>query len=264
MIGFIGCGNMARAIINGMIDNKLVGRAHLIASAASEGTKEYIANELQINLAADNREVAERSDLIFLAVKPQILNKVIAEIKEVDRTGKTFVAMSPGKTFDWFRDAFGGPLALIRTAPNTALSVGEGMTALCANELTPQDKLDMVTEIFSCLGLAVSVEEKQLEIALALGGSTPAFACMFIESLADGAVAEGMPRALAYKIAAQAVAGTGKMMLKTGKHPGALKDQVTSPGGTTIEGINALEDSAFRSAAMNAVRAAIQKGEELK
>ena len=264
MIGFIGCGNMAKAIINGMIENKLVGRAHLIASAASELTKKYIAEELQIGLAADNREVAERSDMIFLAVKPQILEKVIAEIRDVDRAGKTFIAMSPGKSFDWFSEQFKGPLALIRTAPNTPLSVGEGMTAICANALTAPDKLNMVTEIFSCLGITVSVEEKQLDIALALGGSTPAFAYLFIEALADGAVAEGMPRALAYKIAAQAVAGSGKMVLKTGKNPAALKDEVTSPGGTTIEGINVLEDSAFRSAAMNAVRASIRKAEKLK
>lgn len=264
MVGFIGCGNMGRAIINGMIENRLVSREKIIASAASDLTKKYIAEELKIVLAADNREVVEKSDIIFFAVKPQILGKVIPEIKDTDRSGKTFVSMSPGKTFDWFTEQFGGPLALIRTAPNTALSIGEGMTAICGNALTAPDRLDTVTEIFNCLGISVSVEERLLDIALALGGSSPAFAYMFIEALADGAVAEGMPRTLAYKIAAQAVAGSGKMVLKSGKNPAMLKDEVASPGGTTIEGINTLEDSAFRAAAMNAVRDCIRKAEEMK
>lgn len=264
MIGFIGCGNMGRAIINGILENKLAGRDNIIASAVSELTRKYIAEDLRICLAQSNREVVEKADTIFFAVKPQMLQKVIAEIKDADRTGKTFVSMSPGKSFDWFAEQFGGPLAMIRTAPNTALSAGEGITAVCGNSLTPPDRLDKVTEIFSGLGTAVTVEEKMLDIALALGGSTPAFACMFIEALADGAVAEGMPRALAYTIAAQAVAGSGKMVLKTGKNPAMLKDEVASPGGTTIEGINVLEDSAFRAAAMNAIRACIKKAEAMK
>lgn len=264
MIGFIGCGNMGRAIIKGIIEKGLVSREKVIASAASDLTKKCISEELKINLASDNRETVEKADIIFFAVKPQILEKVISEIKDIDISGKTFVSMSPGKTFDWFNDRFGKPAALVRTAPNTALSIGEGMTAVCGNPLVAPARLDTITEIFSCLGLTVSVEEKLLDIVLALGGSSPAFAYMFIEALADGAVAEGMPRALAYKIAAQAVAGSGKMVLESGKNPAALKDEVASPGGTTIEGINTLEDSAFRSAAMNAVRSCIRKAESMK
>lgn len=264
MTGFIGCGNMARAIINGIAEKRLVSRENMIASAVSELTQKYITEELGINLAADNREVVEKSDIIIFAVKPQVLGKVISEIRDIDRSGKTFVSMSPGKTFDWFTEQFRGTAAVIRTAPNTALSIGEGVTAICANALTPPDRLDTVTEMFSCLGITVPAEEKLLDVALALGGSSPAFAYMFIEALADGAVAEGMPRAMAYRIAAQAVAGSGKMVLKSAKTPAMLKDEVASPGGTTIEGINTLEDHAFRAAAMNAVRECIRKANEMK
>ncbi len=263
MIGFIGCGNMARAIINGLVGNSYTKKENLVASAATETTKDYIVNTLGIGCASSNAEVVEKSDLIFLAVKPQKLESVIEEIRSLDLNGKTFVSMSPGKTLSWFREQFQKAVAVIRTAPNTPLLCGEGMTSICASPLVSPARVDEVREIFGSMGRTALMEEKLMDNAMALSGSSPAFVFMFIEALADGAVAEGMPRSLAYELAAQAVVGSGKMVLTSGKHPGQLKDEVASPAGTTIEGIGVLEEAAFRSAVAEAVRECIARSREL-
>lgn len=263
MIGFIGCGNMGRAIINGMLKNGYCGKTCIIASAASAATSEYIERTLCITAASSNAEVVEKADIIFFAVKPQMLSHVIEEIKNLELEGKTFVSMSPGKTISWFQKEFGKPVALVRTAPNTPLMCAEGMTCLCANDLTAKESLEQVRNIFDGAGRTALIEEKLMDTAMALGGSTPAYVYMFIEALADGAVAEGMPRPLAYEIAAQTVMGSAKMVLCSGKHPGALKDEVTSPAGTTIEGLNVLEDAGFRSAVMGAIRECVDKSRRM-
>lgn len=263
MIGFIGCGNMARAIIQGMINNKITKAEKIIASAASDSTRQYMTGTLKINAAKDNAEVVQNADIIFFGIKPQVMEKVIAEVRDLDLNGKTFVSMAPGKTFDWFTGQFGKSVSVIRTAPNTALMCAAGMTSICANALTSPDKLDYVNNVFSSLGRTAMVEEKLLDIALSVSGSSPAFVYMFIEALADGAVAEGMPRSLAYELAAQAVLGSGKLVIESGKLPAQLKDEVASPAGTTIEGINVLEEEGFRGAVMDAVRACIDKAKNL-
>lgn len=263
MIGFIGCGNMARAIIRGLTENQYTDKQNIIASAASKDTARYIEETLKITAAASNSEVVEKSDIIFFAVKPQVLEKVIKEIRELDLAGKTFVSMSPGKSIAWFEEQFQKAVAVIRTAPNTPLMCGEGMTSVCANALTPPDKLVQVKEIFEKMGRTAMVDEKLLDVAMALSGSSPAFVFMFIEALADGAVAEGMPRALAYELAAQAVTGSGRMVLSSSKLPAQLKDEVASPAGTTIEGIHVLEDGAFRASVMGAVRECVAKSREM-
>ena len=263
MIGFIGCGNMGRAIINGMMKNGFVKGKDIIASAASAATAEYIDKTLGITAASSNAEVVEKSDIIFLAVKPQMLSHVITEIRDLNLQGKTFVSMSPGKSLAWFRGEFKKDIALVRTAPNTPLMCGEGMTCLCANELTKEEDLEQIRGIFEASGRTALIPEKLMDTAMALGGSTPAYVYMFIEALADGAVAEGMPRPLAYEIAAQTVMGSAKMVLTSGKHPGALKDEVTSPAGTTIEGLNVLEDAGFRSAVMGAIRECVDKSRRM-
>lgn len=254
---------MAKAIIKGLIKDPHIKRSTLIASAASEETLKYIEQILKITAASSNREVVKKSDLIFLAVKPQILEKVIKEIREEDLDGKTFVAMSPGKSISWFEEQFKKPVALIRTAPNTPLMFSEGMTSICKNALTSQMKFDQVKEIFDQMGQTEVVDEKLLDTAMALSGSSPAFVFMFIEALADGAVAEGMPRSMAYKMAAQTVIGSGKMVLESGKLPSGLKDEVASPAGTTIEGIQVLESAGFRAAVMKALRECVAKSKKL-
>ncbi len=263
MIGFIGCGNMAKAIITGMINSGFAGREDIIASAASENTKTYIKETLKINAAGCNMEVVEKSDIVIFGIKPQMMEKVIAEIRDADTEGKVFVSLAPGKTFKWFNEQFRKEVALVRTAPNTPAMVGEGMTSITAGENVPADKADEVVRIFECLGRTAKVDEKLIDVASAVSGASPAFVFMFIEALADGAVAEGMPRKLAYELASQAVLGSGKMAVCSGKIPAQLKDEVTSPGGTTIEGINVLEDMGLRAAIMDAVRASVAKSRQI-
>ena len=184
---------------------------------------------------------------------------VIAEIKDSNLENKVFVSLAPGKTFDWFDEKFGRKIKLVRTAPNTPAMVLEGMTSLSKGSLVTNDEFENVIKIFDSFGRTAVVPENLLDVASAESGASPAFVFMFIEALADGAVAEGMPRKTAYTLAAQAVLGSAKMVLESGKIPAMLKDEVASPGGTTIEGINTLENEGFRSAIMDAVRACVAK-----
>ncbi len=262
-IGFIGCGNMGRAMINGILQSGLVKNEELIASAKSEETCNKIKNDLQIQLAASNREVAQFSDLIFLAVKPQYYAQVIAEIKDMIRPEQIVVSIAPGKTLAWLEGLFGRPVKLVRTMPNTPAMVGEGMTAYSVSvQVTPEEK-EQVAGICRCFGKAEEVDESMMDAVTSVSGSSPAYVFLFIEAMADAAVADGMPRAQAYTFAAQAVLGSAKMVLKTGMHPGALKDMVCSPGGTTIEAVRVLEERGMRSSVIEAMKACAKKAGEM-
>lgn len=262
-IGFIGCGNMGTAMLNGILQSGMLQAGELIASAKSEATRGKIKNELHINLAASNQEAAEFSDIVFLAVKPQYYAQVIAEIKEFVRKEQIFVSIAPGKSLEWLEDLFGRPVKLVRTMPNTPAMVGEGMTAYCANtQVTPEEKAQ-IARILRCFGKAEEVEETMMDAVTSVSGSSPAYVFMFIEAMADAAVADGMPRAKAYTFAAQAVLGSAKMVLETGMHPGALKDMVCSPGGTTIEAVRVLEDRGMRSSVIEAMKACAKKAGEM-
>lgn len=262
-IGFIGCGNMGTAMLNGILQSGMLQAGELIASAKSEATRGKIKNELHINLAASNQEAAEFSDIVFLAVKPQYYAQVIAEIKEFVRKEQIFVSIAPGKSLGWLADLFVRPVKLVRTMPNTPAMVGEGMTAYCANtQVTPEEKAQ-IARILRCFGKAEEVEETMMDAVTSVSGSSPAYVFMFIEAMADAAVADGMPRAKAYTFAAQAVLGSAKMVLETGMHPGALKDMVCSPGGTTIEAVRVLEDRGMRSSVIEAMKACAKKAGEM-
>lgn len=261
-IGFIGCGNMARAIINGMI-RKGYPKENLMASAKSEETLEYIKNELGIHSEEQNSEIAKQADIVILAVKPIYMEEVINEIKGEINLKKIVVTLAPGKTIEWIEKKFGKKIKLVRTMPNTPAMVSSGMTALCQNDKITENDLKVIKKIFESCGRAEVINENIMDAVVGVSGSSPAFVFMFIEAMADAAVAEGMPRAQAYKFAAQTVMGSAKLMLETGKHPGELKDMVCSPGGTTIEGVNALESCAFRSAVIEAVREAADKSRRM-
>ncbi len=263
MIGFMGCGNMAKAIISGILLKGIASPDEIIAYAPSESTKHIIKEELKINLASCNKEVAKESDIIIFGIKPQMMDGVIAEIKDCDLNNKVIVSLAPGKTFEWFYEKFEKKVKIVRTAPNTPATVLEGMTSLTKGDNVSDEEFDLVRQIFNSFGKTAEVPEKLLDVALALSGASPAFVFMFIEALADGAVAEGMPRKTAYTLAAQAVLGSAKMVLETDKLPAMLKDEVASPAGTTIEGINTLEDKGFRAAVMDAVRACVEKSKKV-
>lgn len=262
-IGFIGCGNMATAMIKGMLDSKIVSGSDITASAKSEKTKEKIRKELQIRCARDNASVVESADVIFLAVKPQYYEEVIKEIKDAVNEEQIIVTIAPGKTLKWLTEKFGKDVKLIRTMPNTPAMVKEGMLGLCKNELVTDKEMEQVCRLCESFGKAKEVPEHLMDVVVGVSGSSPAYIFMFIEAMADAAVAEGMPRAQAYTFAAQSVLGSAKMVLETGMHPGALKDMVCSPGGTTIEAVSVLEQKGMRSAVIEAVRACIKKAGEM-
>ncbi len=262
-IGFIGLGNMARAMISGMLKQGLFKPEQIIGSAKTAATEERVAGEYGIGVRRADREVAAESGTLVLAVKPQFMAEVIDEIKDAARPDQLIISIAAGKTFDWLAGAFGRELKFVRCMPNTPAMVGEGCTAVCVNDLVTDEEAAYCIKLMESFGRAGLIDERLADIAGAVGGCSPAYAFMFAEAMADGAVLSGMPRAQAYEFAAQAMLGSAKLMLETGRHPGELKDMVCSPGGTTIEGLKALEERGFRGAVIDAISACMAKYEKL-
>lgn len=263
-IGFIGGGNMATAIIGGILKASAAVPSDILVSAKSQATLDKISQNYKVEVSLDNRYVAEKADILFLAVKPAVLAGVIEQIKDLDYKDKLIVSIAAGQSLDNIMvSMFGKEIKLIRVMPNTPALVGEAMSALSPNELVSPDEAQLVLKIFETFGQAEIVPERLQDVVVGISGSSPAYAYMFIEALADGAVAEGMPRAQAYKFAAQALLGSAKMVLETGQHPGVLKDAVCSPAGTTIEAVASLEASGFRASVIEAERVCIEKSRDL-
>ena len=262
-LGFIGCGNMATAIIKGIISNGILDANEIIASCKTVASREKAKASLGIVMAESNREVVEQAEVIVLAVKPQFFEEVISEIKDVVRDEQLMVTLAPGKTLAWLEAQFGKPLKIIRTMPNTPAMVQEGMTAACPNPYVTEEDMAYVTQILEGCGSVEVVPERLIDAVVAVSGSSPAYVYMFIEAMADAAVAEGMPRKQAYTFAAKAVMGSAKMVLETGKHPGELKDMVCSPGGTTIEAVKVLEETGFRGSVMQAMEVCAEKSRNM-
>ena len=262
-IGFIGSGNMAQAIIGGMIDSKLVSKDNIYTTAVSDKTINLVKEKYGVNTSKDNKDVANKTDIIFLAVKPNVYKTVIDEIKDVVDENKLIVTIAAGQTIENIEDMFGRELRIIRTMPNTPALVGEGMGLITANKKATNEDVENVVKIFNSFGKSEIVEEALIDTAGSLSGCGPAYTYMYIEALADAAVESGVKRDLAYKLAAQMVLGSAKMVLESGEHPGALKDNVCSPGGTTIKGVNVLEKAGFRGVVIDALLASINKTLEM-
>ena len=188
---------------------------------------------------------------------------VIKEIRDVVADDTIVVSIAPGKKLTWIEGLFGKPLKIVRTMPNTPALVGEGMSCVCGNAKCSSEDVDTVCRIFAGFGKTEIVEEDMIDVVVGVSGSSPAYVFMFIEAMADAAVAQGMPRKQAYQFAAQAVLGSAKLLLETGMHPGELKDMVCSPAGTTIEGVRILEKNGFRSAVFEALQGAADKGKKM-
>lgn len=257
-LGFIGCGNMATAIMKGMIKNGVAQPYEIIGADLSEQSLDRIKKELQIQITADNKEAAQ-AEVLFLSVKPQFYETVIREIKDIVTKEQLIVTIAPGKTLEWMEKQFGRPLKIIRTMPNTPALVGEGITAVCCNGNVTEEDWNKAAAMIQSFGKCEVVPEHLMDVVTSVSGSSPAYVFMFIEAMADAAVADGMPRNQAYKFAAQAVLGSAKMVLETGTHPGELKDMVCSPGGTTIEAVRVLEEKGMRSAVFEAMKACTKK-----
>ena len=230
-IGFIGCGNMASAMIEGILGKGLYQKDEVIASVLTGESRMRKAANLGIEVVLDNHKVAKEARLLILAVKPQFYEEVLADIGRDLTSGHLIVGIAPGKTLAWLRERSGECRDVARLMPNTPAQVGEGITAVCCGETVSPESREILKQIASSFGQAVEIPERLVDVAGAVGGCSPAFVYMFIEALADAAVAEGMPRKMAYTFASQAVLGSAKMVLETGLHPGELKDMVTSPAG---------------------------------
>lgn len=262
-IGFIGCGKMAQAMIQGILFSKIVSPTQLTVSAKSLETLRDARETFQVNTTLDNREVAANSDFLFLAVKPNLYAEVIEEIQSVMKADTKLITIAAGISIEFIEKAFHQPVKAVRSMPNTPSLVGEGMSVLCANKLVTSEELEEVVQLFESFGKAEILEEKLMDAVPAVSGSSPAYVYMFIEALADGAVMQGIPRNQAYKLAAQAVLGAAKMVLETGMHPGELKDNVCTPGGATIQAVATLEKHHLRSSVISAMESCTKKSKEL-
>ena len=262
-IGFIGGGNMAGAIIGGMIEKKVYAPNQVMASGKDADSLNHLYNKYGIEVTDDNKKIMDWADVVFLSVKPQVLPCVIAEISPWVKNEQLFISIAAGKTIQWIEHEFGKAVKLVRVMPNTPALVGEGCTGLCANEKVSEEELALAKTIFDSCGTSYQVPEHLMDVVGAIAGSAPAFVFMFMEAMADAAVAGGMPRDLAYKMASQTVLGSGKLMLETGNHPGKLKDMVCSPGGTTICGVKVLEEQGMRGAIMDALDSCIEKSKKI-
>ncbi|MDO4753834.1 MAG: pyrroline-5-carboxylate reductase [Bacillota bacterium] len=258
-IGFIGCGNMACAMMEGMVRSSLVHAGEIMATALDLSKRKAFADGLGIRLTADSCEVAAYADVLFLAVKPHQYASVIEKISDAIRPQSIVVSIAPGFTLEQLELKFGKQVKLVRTMPNTPATVGEGMTAMCSNAHVTPEEIERVAALLKCFGKAEQVEEHQMDAVVAVSGSSPAYAFMMMEAMADAAVLHGLPRDKAYVFAAQALLGAAKMVLELGEHPASLKDKVCSPGGTTIEAVKKLEERGFRSAIMEAMQACAEK-----
>lgn len=257
---------MASAVIGGILKEGIAAPEDIIGSAKTKETAEKKAKEFGIEVCTENGKVAEQADVLVLAVKPQFFPEVISEIRDILRKETLVISVAAGKTIKYIEEQFGGSgngLKLIRCMPNTPALVLEGCTGFCVNGYVNQEEKELAKRLFCSFGKAIEVPERLMDTVGSVSGSSPAFVFMFIEALADGAVAEGMPRAQALEFAAQAVLGSAKLVLESGMHPGELKDMVCSPGGTTIQGVRTLEKGGMRSAVMEAVIACAEKSKKL-
>ncbi len=262
-IAFIGGGNIASAIISGMLSSAKFQPSDIIVSNPSEGKLNALNDKFGVSVTKNNLEAVSSADVILLTIKPNMYKSVIDEIKDSFGKSKILISVAPGISISTIEKSFNKGIKLIRSMPNTPAFVCEGLTSICSNENIEEEDLQLVSELFSCVGEVEIVEEKLMDVATAVAGSSPALVYMFIEALADGAVLKGMSREKAYIFASQAVLGSAKMVKETGISPAILKDNVASPGGTTIEAISHLEASGFRGIIIDAVRKCVEKAEKI-
>ena len=262
-IGFIGCGNMGTAMIQGILESGKCPPQEMMISCRTKKTLEEKKAQFGVQISTDNRDVAAFADILFVAVKPQFYAEVLEEIKDLLTEEQILVSIAPGKTLVWFEEVLGRNLKVIRTMPNTPSMVKEGMMGMCAGARVTDEDMALVRDLCSGFSQTEVIPEHLMDVVTAVSGSSPAYVYQFIEALADGAVQFGLPRAQAYAFAAQAVAGAAKMVLETGEHPAALKDKVCSPGGTTIEGMKVLEDRDLYGIVSEACDKCIKRAYEL-
>jgi pyrroline-5-carboxylate reductase len=262
-IGFLGAGKMASALATGLVKSGVSTARDLIASDLIEDARAAFAKSVGCRVTASNMEVADSSDILILAVKPDQVPGVLAEISNHLTERHLLISIAAGVTLAKLAAPLKENARVIRVMPNTPALVGASASAFALGKAAKVEDAAFAQRIFSAVGVAYQVKEGLLDAVTGLSGSGPAYAYLMIEALSDGGVAAGLPRDVAIKLAAQTLLGAAKMVLETGQHPGALKDMVTSPGGTTIDGLHELERAGVRGALINAVRVAAEKSKKL-
>ena len=260
-IGFIGAGRMGSALIKGFLDAGILKAGDIVASDKDEGKLKSLT-DLGVATTQNNREVVKKADVIFLAVKPAEISKVLDEVKDLVGE-KLVVSMAAGVRTKLIEDKLGAKAKVIRVMPNMPCVVGEGATAYCLGRNAGAKDAEVVKKLFGAVGVAVGLKEEHMDAATGLSGSGPAYFYLIIKALAEAGIKEGLPRDVAEKLAAQTAKGAGRMVLNSGKSPDELIDMVRSPGGTTAEGLRVMEDKKVPDAMVEAVKAAAKKAREL-
>jgi pyrroline-5-carboxylate reductase len=262
-IGFLGAGKMATALAKGLVQAKLVTADQIMASDPIDAARAAFAKEVGVKATASNIETTRSAQVLVLAVKPDQVAGVLKDIRGLFTEKHLLCSIAAGVTLARLEGGLGEDARVIRVMPNTPALVGASATAYALGKNATAEDGRLAHKMFSAVGLAFQLKESLLDAVTGLSGSGPAYVYLIIEALSDGGVAAGLPRDVATKLAAQTVFGSAKMALETGQHPGVLKDMVTSPGGTTIEGLHELEKAGVRGALINAVRAAAEKSKKL-
>jgi pyrroline-5-carboxylate reductase len=262
-IAFLGAGNMAEALVKGLLRAGVAEPHEIVCSDRREERGPELVQRYGVRFTASNREAVEGADLVILSVKPQVMNKLLDEISPALNERKLVISIAAGVPIEAIERKVGHGVRIVRTMPNTPALVGAGATALVAGEHATDADLRQARALFEAIGTCVVVDEPLLDAVTGLSGSGPAYIFLVIEALSDAGVKVGLPRAIAQDLAAQTVLGSAKLLIETGEHPGRLKDQVTSPGGTAIAGLHTLEAGGLRTTLMNAVEAATRRSREL-
>jgi pyrroline-5-carboxylate reductase len=262
-IGFLGAGRMATALAQGFIKTGLVRPGQVFASDVIPAARKAFGTATGAKICATNADVLRNASVIILAVKPQQAAEVLAEIQPLFTSRHLLISIAAGVTLVKMEASLSAKARVVRVMPNTPALVNAGASGFACGKAATRSDAALAGRLLSAVGVAVEVKESLLDAVTGLSGSGPAYVYQFIEALSDGGVAAGLPRDLATKLAAQTVLGAARMVIETGEHPGALKDAVTSPGGTTIEGIHELEKGKLRGTVINAVRAAAEKSRKL-
>jgi pyrroline-5-carboxylate reductase len=261
-LGFIGGGNMAEAIIKGLLAAGIPASALMIAEPEPL-RRDFLSSEFAANVTDDNLDLARQADIIILAVKPQVAASVLTALEPVITPDKLVISIMAGIPTTTIEETLTNGVRVVRSMPNTPALIQSAATAICPGRKATEQDLKIARGIFSCAGIVVTVTEKQMDAVTGLSGSGPAYVFTFIEALSDAGVKNGLPRDVALLLAVQTVLGAARMLSEAGEHPAVLRDKVTSPGGTTIAGMHALEKEGFRGVVMDAVDAACRRSKEL-
>ena len=266
-LGFIGGGNMAEALVKGLVATPSIEADNIILSDPVTERLKYLQNEYSVKTAINNRELVKISDILIIAVKPQVIKGVLAEVADLLDSNKLIISVVAGLPISFIENILDPSgvkkISVARTMPNTPALVQEGMTAICFSSQVSKVNVEVAHYIFKAIGETVTIDENSIDAVTGLSGSGPAYILMVIEALSDAGVKVGLSREISNKLTMQTVLGTAKLVRDSGKHPGELKDMVTSPGGTTIAGLHKLEAGGLRNTLINAVEAATKRSKEL-